>query len=1031
MAGSAISFDKETTADPAGEAATEEELARAKRSLAQFFGYHQGPNPRPGARVRIKHESGTVLGHSIAAEVYVLMDNGTRRLRYRNEVVPDGSPRLRLAEFLRLCGEKAISSGDSVCLVQLANHFKGVNGTQYANRAAHLWSIYALCLEGMLGEETPKLAEWLNKEILSEAGLATLPPILGDDEIEACGRRPKHLESTPHPLAKVIDAAQHALDLGQQSIASAEADAPQALDLEGLERHLAIDIANDQQIVILGRAVATPQNGLVDVIDLDSLNSYTLHTSGLDLSTDAMDPGWFWDVLTQSAIKNPSGTTAGWLASGLTGPDGADADTEARRRVALFGALISVRHAVIGKSEASAKRLFKRARDLHKLLDKVERSKVAAIAPELVASQLNTKIRLRSFDTLLPHMRAAVETMLQELPPPETKEAERPVEASRSEISEVAPEEPFGATAANPLTGVELSGHKKVSFAKPLQPLRFNITDHLLLTMEWQLVDESQSFDNAVQTALDWLEQRMGTSLPKHWREGAHEIELAGVSLQIESAKKLFAFRLEHPDVEHPTRWWRVEVTVLVGRSGSGGMVGLRMQVRDLVDLPPPGVTVPALVRHWAAKPGLIIAGARAGQSARIKTNSQFDRLNRIIRKRDRPSPVWVVPYGGTRLSQQGPLGGLARVLVVDPALREYASRYGELDQTTIHVFAPRTNRPTPVSTAEPGWQDRLRLLTLEMLQNPLTPSFRDVRDAIHSHRSASRLTQAPFPTSPVVHGELVAVEATELVQSPSHPDVEEPQGALVSSKEGASEALSDFPNDDNVVTESLPDDDDQDAGPSLEDIQALVRRETREYQELLELAESERDEFKQELLDARTRISSLQWRIQCLEDGVKNGRANPSEGVAAPSHLSELQAWAQTIAPHVVIADKALRVATRTEHSEVPKIYASLQALRDLYWIAKFGESDAREEANERWRTFLLQNRMTFSPVGKAAETSRYEDEYKAIVGGITYTAKLHISGNSAHDPMRCLRIYLAEDRENERIVVIHLPTHLTNSLT
>ena len=151
----------------------------------------------------------------------------------------------------------------------------------------------------------------------------------------------------------------------------------------------------------------------------------------------------------------------------------------------------------------------------------------------------------------------------------------------------------------------------------------------------------------------------------------------------------------------------------------------------------------------------------------------------------------------------------------------------------------------------------------------------------------------------------------------------------------------------------------------------------------------------------------------------------------AIPADLSELSSWTDSIAPQVVIADKALRVAAKTEHNEVPKIIASLQALRDLYWNAKFGEDDNREEANDQWRRFLMQNRMTFSPVGKAAETGRYEDEYKAVVDGVTYTAKMHISGNSTHDPLRCLRIYVVEDRINERIVVTHLPTHLTNSLT
>lgn len=1023
MAGTSTSIDtmEDPTAEQATEAASEEELTKAQRSLAQFFGYRQGPNPRPGARVRIKRKGGTVIGHDTTGNVFVLMDGGGRRVRRRSEVAPDGSPRLCLAEFLRLCSMQAVDLGDPICLVQLANHFKGVNGIQYANRTAHLWSVRGLCLAGLLGDETSKLAEWLNKEIQAERDPEGFPPLMDGAEVEACNPGPEGSRSTPDRTAKVGSAAAGALKAGQASIDLAESDTPQLVDFEGLERHLAVDIANDQQVVILGRAVANPNNGFVDVIDLDSLGSYTLHTSGLNLSDDAMDWGWFWDVLTQSAVKRPTGTAAGWLASSLIGPEGTDVDIEARRRVGLFGALISVRHAVFEKSETTGKRLLRRAKELHRTLGKAERTKIAAIAPELVAPQVNTKVRLGSIEALAPHMRAAVEAMLQELPPPEPKVLEGPT--SFSQLAPAGRVEPDEFSSASPIPASVPIAHKKVSFARPAQPLRFNITDHLLLAMEWQLVEEPASFDSAVAVALNWLEQRMGTSLPKHWREGAHEIELSGVALQIESTRKLFAFRLEHPDIEFPTRWWRVEVTVLVGRSGSGGMVGLRMQVRDLVDLPPPEKTVPALIRNWAAKPGLMIAGARAGHITKVRTGDQFDRLNRIIRKRDRASPVWVVAADGVRLKVQGSLGGLARVLVVDPALKEYAAQHGALDANVVHVFAPKTSRPVVISTSEPGWQNRLRLLTLETLQNPSTPSFRDVRDAIHAYRVPDRITTTAAALPPSAEIGSTSIDSAEVPQTLTEnviraaPEAEEEAVDLQASQAESSVTIGE-PSADEGEAESEP---------SLEDIQTLVRRETREYEELLELAETERDEVKQELWEAQSLIASLQWRIQSLETGTKVQRGGP----AIPADLSELPGWAQSIAPQVIIADKALRAAAKTEHNEVPKIIASLQALRDLYWNAKFGDEDYREEANDQWRSFLMQNRMTFSPVGKAAETSRYEDEYKAVVDGVTYTAKMHISGNSTHDPLRCLRIYVVEDRVNERIVVTHLPTHLTNSLT
>lgn len=1038
MTGFSESLDQvdESATDPEVDLYGEEEIAKAKRSLAAFFGYHQGPQPRPGARVRIKRESGTVIGHDPGDDLFVLMDSGSRRLRHRKEVTSDKSPRLSLAQYLRLCGQHAVESGDSICLVQLANHFKGVNGTQYANRSAFLWSVHGACLAGWLGGETSKFVEWLNKEIQTESDLAGLPPLLDAAEVAACDLRPRKLASDPERLAKVVDAARRALEVGKQSIDLADSDQPHAPDPEDFERHLAIDVAHEQQVVILGRAVANPTSGFVDVIDLDSLTAYTVHVSGLDLAEDVMDPGWFWDVLTQSAQKHPKGTAAGWLATNLKGPDGNDADIEARRRAGLFGALISLRHAVIGRSESTAKRLLKRAKDLHKTLDKAERTRLAAIAPELVRPQVNSKVRLGSLEVLAPHMRSAVEVMLHDLPPPELPE---PAESLTPPLP--APEvarrrDDESAVAPAPLVSASAPAvPKRVSFVRPAQPLRFSITDHLLLTMEWQLVDDPGSFANAVATAVDWLEQRMGTSLPKHWREGAHEIELSGVALQIESTKKLFAFRLEHPDIEHPTRWWRVEVTVLEGRSGSGGMVGLRMQVRDLVDLAPPERSMPALIRNWAAKPGLVIAGARAGQATQIRSADQFDRLQRIVEKRDRPAPVWVVARGGVRLSQNGPLGGLARVLVVDPELRSYAQEFGELDSKTIHIFPPRSPHPTVVSTSEAGWQKRLQLLSLEMLQSVSTPSFRDVRDAIHAYRAEVRAKPAvPAPTEAATPRSAASViEAA----SASGPEVEIGEaierGLGPETPARKQEAESTVPVEflEGKAEVEADSGDDSDTGPSMEDIQLIVRREVREYEELLGLAEAERDEAKSELMQAQSFIATLQWQLQALQDHARVARPEPTPRPATPTDLSELPGWVPTLAPRVVFADKALRVAAKTEHKEVPKIIASLQALHDLYWVTKFGDAETRGEANEQWKRFLMQNRMTFSGVGKAVNNSRYEHEYKAVVDGVSYTADMHVSGSSTHDPLRCLRIYTKVDEDKEQIVVIHLPTHLTNSLT
>lgn len=1001
---------------------TEKQLERVRSDLSRFYGYHQGPKPRIGMRVRNRRRmTGTVVAHDKSDQLYVRYDDGTRDRIHMTEYSPSGEPRRSLHDLLRWFSSEFTTSNDVICVAQLANHFRGDNGARYANRPAYLWCVDALCHLGAFGRDTPKLATWLKREI-GEADpeeRAKMPPPMDAMQIEKCAHEPsKGLPDITRKAGASL-ALLSAMDHGRESIELATKDAEQELDVdvEGLERCLAMDIAEERQVVILGRTQATPGPGLVDVVDLDSLSSYTRHISGLDISGDAMDPGWFWDVITQSSLKHPKGATAGWWGSNLQGPEGIDVDEPERRRVGVFASLILMRYAHANKLNSTFKRHFKRARELSRTLDKRERGRLAAVAPELVSPETSSTLRISSIDTMAQHLRQAVEMMLDVLPVPEPADGPTaPIALSHAQVPAesdvgVVPESALVPAASRLL-------REKVTFTAPAKVLRFSITEHLLLGMEWRLVDDAGAHAAAVGTGLEWLEQRLSMSLPKHWSEGAHEIERSGVSLQIEASPSLFAFRLEHPDMEHPTRWWRVEVTVLQGRDGNGGMVGLRMQVRDLVHLPPPIRTVPALVRAWAAKPGLFLAGARAGHIAQIRTEEQLERLHAIIHRRGRETPVWVVPTGGVRLPMHGPLAGLGRAVIVDPSLVGYSERYAPLTPDVIHIFPPQVTLPKPFNVTVPDWLDQLRTLTLDMRHNPQTPSFRDVRDAVQAYRIERAAAPTPatraVPVEPVVEVELgVRQHNSAAPESWLRPETQAEPAPIV-------EEVEDEEAETDIAVLS---------GPSLEDIQVHVRRELREFEELLELAETERDQAAAERDSAQAEAMTLRHALERVRSGAN---VPMSAQPTVPEALSHLPEWARSIAPRVAIADKALRLAAKTPHNEVGKIYASLKALAELYWVMRFSDDEGeRESAHEGWRRFLQSHRLRWSAVGKAAQTGRYEDEYTAIVDGKSYTASWHVAGSSAFDPLRCLRIYLDIDTEGQRLVITHLPTHLTNSLT
>lgn len=1022
---------------------TDKDLEWVRTNLAFFYGYHQGPRPRMGARVRHRRDGvGTVVSHSIGDYLFVRYDTGEPGRAHMSAYSSAGEPRRTLHQMLTWLSLDPASRRDPTHIAQLAGHFRGDNGARYINRAAYLWSVHALCHLRLFDLDNPKLMHWLNREIQggSDEDRASLPPPFRREQVElevrTCSTR-----RTAEMEAQTGLSLVRALELGKASIDMATNHGADQVDsdVEGLERTLATDIAEENEVIILGRTLVNPGPGMVDVIDLDTLSSYTRHVSGLNIGSDVMNPGWFWDVITQSTLKNPQGMTVSWWASDLQGPDGQESDEPARRRVAMFAHLVLARYADRHNSFSGFKRHLKRARELHRTLDRAERTKLAAVAPELVAPEVHGKLLIKSLGHMAQLFRQSVETMLHVLPVPEPAPEPQPdppaIELRQQSDGDIASTRALdGVNSPTAYAKREPLKPRKVAFQASDKALRFQFSEHLFLASEWNLVDAPIAFESAVTTALSWLERRLGLSLPKHWREGAHEIERAGVSLQIEASPALFAFRIEHPDLEQPTRWWRVEATVLQGRDSVGGMVGMRMQVRDLVELPAPQRSVPALIRSWAGKPGLRVAGARTKTRTQISDADHLDQLHHILQRKSRDAPVWVASLESKiAIPTHSPLTGLGRLIRVSPSLSGYTSRYGVLPPDTLHVFAPGQSQPVVFDFCQAGWQDKLCQLALDMRHKPETPSFRDVRDAIHRHRieraSAAAILAAQIP---LVTGD------EGLAHSP---EVETREEALhpASQSSAVPAALdADFPTqpptdenlaDDVSLSSSLPLD------PSVTDA-LQVRRELREYVELLDLAENERDQAMEE------RELALQERDAARAEAMGLRHALKMRGVAAstdaspatppaPDSLAQLPAWAPSLAPRVVFADKAIKFAARTTHQEVAKIYASLQALADHYWVMRFGEDDLRDQAFDAWTQFLQQQRLRLSGPGKAAEQRQYESEYKAIVDGERYVASSHISGSSKFDTQRCLRIYLDVDEVKQRIVVIHLPTHLTSSHT
>lgn len=977
-------------------------LRDAVRGPGEVMGYHQGGWPLTGATVRYRSTDWLVLVRRGGSDM-LLMD-GKHRLAlagYR-DIKRASAPRQSLRQVVTHWVAMAKESPRFLPALALAGLFRGTSGTRYSNRDAELWMLYA-SIRLLIAEPRSPTEHWLDRLLAPWKELAGpgLPPPFSLHERDVLLRRSPPDDAFTDATTAAIA---RALEVGAEQLAMADlapdedggdADVPHADDVAG---RIAIDREHGITVMVLGASRISLAAGYVDVVDLDTLRSFVRHLSALDLQATAADPAWQWDVVARSARRHDEGPSPLWFGSSLRGPDGAESAHPARRRLAVISALMALR--MTGAGHACGRLGHKTARAWLRDLPMEERRDLLGRAPELmVAKATDTRVTAAT-PSLYPALLAELDAFEATLPPP-TPSAPQPAPAAEPLLPVAAAEPPPPVPLPDP---VPHQGRSKVVFPTTTRALRFQIVEHPAFAAEWELENRPDAHEAAVATALAWLGDRLGMPLPGTWNAGSHEIERAGVTLNIESEARLFATRLEHPDTEHPTRWWRVEATVLRGRADAGGMVGLRIQVRDLVEgLPPPARTLPGLVRLWATSPGLRVSGAGARSTLALSEPRELERLEKIIRRRDRAACVAVVQAGGVRLNGNGPLLGLARVVTVSPALPAYQARFGVLPRDAVHLFPPGQSRPETLAGTGEGWVEALRLRAMDARNNPHTPSFRDVRQAISEYRTTRAPTVVAVPAPEATAPDEAAVPAVPAI-APA--EVEVPQAAPV------------------------PD------GPSLEDIQRRARSEIREYEELLEAAEQERDAVEAARVAAlaerdAARVEAHQLRMRL--DALRASRGASAAAQAwVPDTLAELEAWAQQLAPRLVIADKALRHAAKIDHREVGKIYGALRALSEHYWQMKFGQTDdERQQGRAQWFAYLPTQRLTCSPVGRAIETARYAAEYRATIEGTTYTASQHVAGNDAHDPARCLRIYFEPDEANHRVIVVHLPTHLTNFLT
>lgn len=505
------------------------------------------------------------------------------------------------------------------------------------------------------------------------------------------------------------------------------------------------------------------------------------------------------------------------------------------------------------------------------------------------------------------------------------------------------------------------------------------------------------TFEIAQDEVLRWLSSRAGTKLPDHAWEGRSFIldELAAQNTEaIKLSDTMWAARLIDADKEVPQRFWTTEFSIKVDQRRRDSVIfGCRLFCTAHGDNPAFTPSVPAVIRRLNERLGGTIDGWPLSQSAQyIQDPDSVENLVSLLSDPERQRAVIVIsapPYGESLLVSHNRLArsltGIAHVIRISSESSHMLANYvgsefsvfGGAVRTYRPGFQPDSDQPSEHPVASSSriryWEDDVQSFEDFLITRTIDEdvSRRRVRRELHSFSDI----QAQFAQK----------ESARLRE------------------EGASDSVL------LAVAEG-----------QIHDLEGKVE----EMDQLLEIADGERDSRDKELEEAKTTIHKLRTRIDYLQ---ATRPESYESGTELPDSLDDLEDWADKhLSGSVHILNRAYRAAKKTEFDDPSFVYRALCVLRDHYAPMRKGIKD-RTDFDTACQELGLEETRSFTG-------SRYGEEgdtYFVRYNGRRRLLEQHLKNGNTRDPRRSFRLYFFWDNDGEQVVVGSLPSHLDSRAT
>ncbi len=212
-----------------------------------------------------------------------------------------------------------------------------------------------------------------------------------------------------------------------------------------------------------------------------------------------------------------------------------------------------------------------------------------------------------------------------------------------------------------------------------------------------------------------------------------------------------------------------------------------------------------------------------------------------------------------------------------------------------------------------------------------------------------------------------------------------------------------------------------------IDQLKDSLEKQQKEYDDILSLAEEDREQALQESLQYKAQNSSLRHRIEELERKFQDaGRSIQSE---IPDNLDDFESWCRVnITGSVELHNRAIQGAKKSVYKDPSLIFRTLLMLRDHYVpMRRAGGNERREAFNSACQKLGVFEEQSITEQRAGEEGDTYFVKY----AGQRSFLDRHLKKGTSRAKEHCFRIYFFWDDDSQQVVVGWLPSHLDTRIT